>query len=105
MINQRVEQIDRRRLDAKLGVAGAEALCGIARHRRLVECLITLEADAEGAHGLLQQAAHDANDDCRVETAAEEGAERHVAHQPPLDRGGHQIADVTGGLRAWSRWY
>ena len=97
--DQRVDQIDRRRRDAELGVVGLEALGGQPRVRGLVVGRIPFEADAERLHRRRHHPAHQTDDDRRVEAAAEERAERHVAHQPPLDRSRQPLADAGRRLR------
>ena len=50
-------------------------------------------------HRLVHEPAHEADDDRRVDAAAQKRAERHVADQPPLDRGGDELAHASRPLR------
>ena len=103
MPDERVDQIDRRRRDAELGVIGLEPLGRQARVRGLVVGRVALEADAERLDRLRHHPAHQADDDRRVEAAAEKRAERHVAHEPPLDGARQPLAHARRRLGARDR--
>ena len=60
---------------------GRGRLIGINPKRNRVERRISLEADAERLHARTGQAAHEADDDRRVDAPAQKGAERHIADQ------------------------
>lgn len=53
-----------------------------------------IEADGEGAHGLVREAAHGADDGAGIETTAEERADGHVADHAQA----HKLVEVGGKL-------
>ena len=92
-----LEQLGRVGLDDELGVLGAE----VAGHDPGVATLVehrVLEADRERADRAAAGAGHRAHHDGRVDAAGEEGAERHVGHEPARHRRLDVLTDDPGGV-------
>ena len=76
------------------GERRAEHLGRLGRVRPFVRAR-TIEADRERRHGLAALASAQAEDDCRVETAADIAHDRHVAPQPALDSLAQQVFELV----------
>ena len=76
----------------------AEVARDDARVLDLREALL-LESDGVGAHRLRAERCHHSHDRAGIEASAQEGADRHVAQEPPPDRGAEEILQVLLGLR------
>ena len=98
VVDEAIDEVERLRLDHELGVLGREALGHDARVRALVVLRVAREADRERLDAAARGAGHERHDRRRVEPAREEGAERHVGHEPPLDRGLEQRPEALLGL-------
>src|SRR5947209_17661346 len=92
MPDQPIDELHGRGLDAELGVVGLESLRHPSGAGGFIVRGITVEADRERLDRLVHQSTHDADDDRRVDAGAEERAEWHVADEPSLDGGGHELA-------------
>ena len=82
----REEVLDVHRLDDERVMIGAEMTRHAFGVRALVVAAGDLEADRKRLDGLREHLAHQPDDDARVDAAAQKGAERHVAEEPPLHR-------------------
>ena len=80
---QRLEELLLR--DGHLVMSRADVLGDIASKAQFAVASLAV-ADGEGLHRLAAQALHDRGDDARVDAAAQEHAQRHVAHQPQPHR-------------------
>ena len=80
-------------------VIGADQSGDFAREWKL-RVVPRLEADRERLQWVVDQTARDRRDRARVEAAAQEDAERHVAHQPQLDRFLEEVRERRGLARA-----
>src|SRR5712692_834041 len=81
MPDQLIENLERIRPDDLLVVFRFELLGDLTGESSLVVFLF-LEADRAGGHRPIHEVAHHGHNGGRVHSAAEEGAERYIAHQP-----------------------
>ena len=85
MPDQIGQQVHRLGLDAKRLVIGSQVLRDLLGVGRFVETVMLFKADAEGLNRGIAVAAHQSHDQAAIQSAAEESAQGHIAHQTQLD--------------------